>query len=155
MIGISKSETLKNKHVISMKVKIFFLTGSEIRGPQNSDPYPWTKIWTRPRPSVLNRRWTSLKSKTRFFVCSVLQKFSIRTTFWFWSFESWIFFIKVVRGSGTFVTICNVIGSPTWNWVRSDPSLSKSFKWIILRCHELVTESPFLWQLQIDVTRLQ
>ena len=46
---------------------------------------------------------------------------------------------SLIKGSGTLVAICNVIGSPTWNWVCSNPPLSKSCSKIILHCRQDVS----------------
>ena len=54
---------------------------------------------------------------------------SHHTRAWRWVNES------LIKGSGTLVEILNVIGSPTWNWVCCNPSLSKSCSKIILHCH--------------------
>ena len=94
LIRITKPETLENKHIIPLKIKIVFLEGSKT---QRIVVFRWSFFWTRPCPVALNLLLISMKSNTRFFVCGTLAKLSMRTTFWFLSFESWIFLMKVVR----------------------------------------------------------
>ena len=109
LIRITKPETLENKHIIPLKIKIVFLKGSKtqqgFRRPERSvsviprifSRFPVVIFWTRPCPVALNLLLISMKSNTRFFVCGTLAKLSMRTTFWFLSFDSWIFLMKVVR----------------------------------------------------------
>ena len=122
LIRIAKSKALKDKHVIAMKIKIFILKGPKVmtttpmlvtnvrdkktchQHPEYATNFVSSFIQTGPRPAWLNLAFISLKSKTRFLVSATLQKLSMRWTSWFLSFESLIFFIKVVktRDSRTF-----------------------------------------------------